>query len=111
MFFIRFSLPIILLGAHFFAPNPAILVLFGFVVTGQACLVTTLSPERASLVGKVATAGAALGLALSWRIAQQMGCMLSVESTPGAGSTFTLAFNRSAVPPASASLVLATDTA
>ncbi|MDZ7631572.1 MAG: ATP-binding protein [Gemmatimonadaceae bacterium] len=38
--------------------------------------------------------GSGLGLALSWRLAQQMGCMLSVESTPGAGSTFTFAFNR-----------------
>ncbi len=38
--------------------------------------------------------GSGLGLALSWRIARQMGCMLSVESTAGAGSTFTLAFDR-----------------
>ena len=36
--------------------------------------------------------GSGLGLALSRRIAQQMGCMLSVESMPGAGSTFTLVF-------------------
>jgi signal transduction histidine kinase len=33
-----------------------------------------------------------LGLALSQGIARQMGCTLSVESTPGRGSTFTLAF-------------------
>lgn len=50
-----------------------------------------------------------LGLALSWRIAQQMGCMLSVESTPGAGSTFTLAFNRSVVSPAASAVTLAVD--
>jgi len=42
--------------------------------------------------------GSGLGLALSWRIARQMGCMLSVESTAGAGSTFTLAFERAPVP-------------
>ena len=34
-----------------------------------------------------------LGLTLSKRLATEMGCMLSVESTPGAGSTFTLAFS------------------
>ncbi len=44
--------------------------------------------------------GSGLGLALSSRIATQMGCMLSVESTAGAGSTFTLAFDRSPVPAA-----------
>jgi signal transduction histidine kinase len=37
--------------------------------------------------------GSGLGLALSWRIARHMGCALSVESTPGSGSTFTLAFH------------------
>jgi PAS domain S-box-containing protein len=42
--------------------------------------------------------GSGLGLALSWRIAKQMGCMLSVESTAGAGSTFTLAFDRGPAP-------------
>lgn len=42
--------------------------------------------------------GSGLGLALSWRIAKQMGCMLSVESTAGAGSTFTLAFARTLLP-------------
>ena len=36
--------------------------------------------------------GSGLGLALSKRLATEMGCMLSVESMPGAGSTFTLAF-------------------
>lgn len=36
--------------------------------------------------------GSGLGLALSRRIAQQMGCMLSLESMPGAGSTFTVHF-------------------
>ena len=36
--------------------------------------------------------GMGLGLALSRRIGLQMGCMLSVESMPGAGSTFTLSF-------------------
>ncbi len=36
--------------------------------------------------------GSGLGLALSKRLASEMGCMLSVESMPGAGSTFTLAF-------------------
>ena len=37
--------------------------------------------------------GSGLGLALSKRLATEMGCMLSVESMPGAGSTFTLAFS------------------
>ena len=41
--------------------------------------------------------GAGLGLSLSRRIASQMGCALSVESMPGAGSTFTLAFVNSGV--------------
>lgn len=41
--------------------------------------------------------GSGLGLALSRRLAQEMGCLLSVESTPGAGSTFTLAFGGVAV--------------
>ncbi len=36
--------------------------------------------------------GSGLGLALSKRLATEMGCMLSVESTPGAGSVFTLSF-------------------
>jgi signal transduction histidine kinase len=36
--------------------------------------------------------GTGLGLALSHRIAQRMGCQLMVESTPGAGSAFTLVF-------------------
>lgn len=36
--------------------------------------------------------GSGLGLALSRRLATEMGCMLSVESMPGAGSTFTLSF-------------------
>lgn len=36
--------------------------------------------------------GTGLGLALSRGIAQQMRCALSVESVPGAGSTFTLTF-------------------
>jgi PAS domain S-box-containing protein len=36
--------------------------------------------------------GSGLGLALSKRLASEMGCMLSVESMPGAGSSFTLAF-------------------
>ena len=36
--------------------------------------------------------GSGLGLALSRRIAQQMGCMLSLESMPGSGSTFTVHF-------------------
>jgi PAS domain S-box-containing protein len=55
--------------------------------------------------------GSGLGLALSWRIAQQMGCMLSVESTPGAGSIFTLAFEHAAVTAAVASPTGATGTA
>ena len=55
--------------------------------------------------------GSGLGLALSWRIAQQMGCMLSVESTPGAGSRFTLSFDRCAVPSAPLASSLATDAA
>ena len=38
--------------------------------------------------------GSGLGLALSRRIAEQMGCMLSVESMPGAGSIFTLHFSQ-----------------
>ncbi len=42
--------------------------------------------------------GSGLGLALSWRIARQMGCLLSVESTAGAGSTFTIAFDRAPAP-------------
>jgi len=36
--------------------------------------------------------GSGLGLALSKRLATEMGCMLSVESMPGAGSSFTLVF-------------------
>jgi signal transduction histidine kinase len=36
--------------------------------------------------------GSGLGLALSKRLATEMGCMLSVESMPGGGSTFTLGF-------------------
>ncbi len=36
--------------------------------------------------------GTGLGLALAKRLATEMGCQLSVESMPGAGSTFTLAF-------------------
>ncbi len=36
--------------------------------------------------------GSGLGLALSRRLANEMGCMLSVESMPGTGSSFTLAF-------------------
>ena len=39
--------------------------------------------------------GTGIGLTLSRRIAQQMGCLLSVESMPGAGSTFTLTFAHS----------------
>jgi PAS domain S-box-containing protein len=46
--------------------------------------------------------GTGLGLALSRRIAQQMGCTLSVESMPGAGSTFTLSFSQVDARPASA---------
>ncbi|MBC7842447.1 MAG: PAS domain S-box protein [Gemmatimonadaceae bacterium] len=55
--------------------------------------------------------GTGLGLALSRRIAQQMGCMLSVESIPGAGSTFTLAFGQVDVVPASVSRVFRSDAA
>ncbi len=50
--------------------------------------------EQGDLETSVRYGGTGLGLALSWRIAQQMGCMLSVESMPGAGSTFTLAFGQ-----------------
>ena len=55
--------------------------------------------------------GTGLGLALSRRIAQQMGCMLSVESMPGAGSTFTLAFGQVDVVPASVSRIFQSDAA
>ncbi len=55
--------------------------------------------------------GTGLGLALSRRIAQQMGCTLSVESMPGAGSTFTLAFGQVNVVPASESRIFRSDAA
>ena len=55
--------------------------------------------------------GSGLGLALSRRIAQQMGCMLSVESTPGAGSTFTLAFAHANAVPVSVSRIFQIDVA
>jgi PAS domain S-box-containing protein len=55
--------------------------------------------------------GTGLGLALSRRIAQQMGCMLSVESMPGAGSTFALAFNPVNTAPVAASRLFQNDAA
>ncbi len=55
--------------------------------------------------------GSGLGLALSRRIAQQMGCMLSVESMPGAGSTFTLAFSHTDAMTAPLSILLQGDAA
>jgi signal transduction histidine kinase len=55
--------------------------------------------------------GTGLGLALSRRIAQQMGCMLSVESMPGAGSTFTLVFSAVDAVPVSASRIARSDAA
>ena len=55
--------------------------------------------------------GSGLGLALSRRIAQHMGCMLSVESMPGAGSTFTLAFSHANAVPVSASRLFRIDAA
>jgi two-component system, sensor histidine kinase and response regulator len=55
--------------------------------------------------------GSGLGLALSRRIAQQMGCMLSVESMPGAGSTFTLAFTHANAVPVSVSRIFQIDAA
>jgi two-component system, sensor histidine kinase and response regulator len=55
--------------------------------------------------------GSGLGLALSRRIAQQMGCMLSVESMPGAGSTFTLAFSHADAMTAPLSILLQDDAA
>ncbi len=55
--------------------------------------------------------GTGLGLALSRRIAQQMGCMLSVESMPGAGSTFTLSFSQIDARPASAARGVTSDAA
>lgn len=55
--------------------------------------------------------GTGLGLALSRRIALEMGCTLSVESMPGAGSTFTLAFTAANAVPASESEVLTSDAA
>jgi signal transduction histidine kinase len=55
--------------------------------------------------------GTGLGLALSRRIAQQMGCMLSVESMPGAGSTFTLAFSHVDAVPVSVSRIFQSDAA
>ena len=55
--------------------------------------------------------GSGLGLALSRRIAQQMGCMLSVESMPGAGSTFTLAFSHTDAMMAPLSVLLQGDAA
>ena len=55
--------------------------------------------------------GSGLGLALSHRIAQQMGCMLSVESMPGTGSTFTLAFAHTNAVPVSTSRLFQIDAA
>ena len=55
--------------------------------------------------------GTGLGLALSRRIAELMGCTLSVESMPGAGSTFTLAFSHVDALPVSASRTLRSDAA
>lgn len=55
--------------------------------------------------------GTGLGLALSRRIAQQMGCMLSVESMPGAGSTFTLSFSQIDARPVSAARSVTSDAA
>ncbi len=55
--------------------------------------------------------GTGLGLALSRRIAALMGCTLSVESMPGAGSTFTLAFSHVDALPVSASRTLRSDAA
>jgi PAS domain S-box-containing protein len=55
--------------------------------------------------------GSGLGLALSRRIAQQMGCMLSVESMPGAGSTFTLVFAPATALPLAAPEQLQSDAA
>ena len=55
--------------------------------------------------------GSGLGLALSRRIAQHMGCMLSVESMPGAGSAFTLAFGHANAVSVSASRIFQIDAA
>ena len=55
--------------------------------------------------------GTGLGLALSRRIAQQMGCTLSVESMPGAGSAFTLSFSQIDARPASATRGATSDAA
>jgi PAS domain S-box-containing protein len=89
----RGSVRIAVILDHVSGRTSAILVQdtgIGIPLDGQARIFTRFEQANANTGSRYG--GAGLGLALSRRIAHQMGCTLSVESMPGAGSTFTVTF-------------------